>query len=72
LELFDPVPGFFGSFLGLLCVSAVDAVSYFTLQLDCMAISTSDAHANPAWLNILIDKGCEQVEMQPLKKNKEY
>jgi len=43
----------------VICESAIDALSYFTLQPDCMAISTSGTYAKPAWLNILIDKGYE-------------
>ncbi len=41
----------------VLCESAIDAISYFVLQPDCLALSTSGAHPNPAWLPILIRRG---------------
>ena len=41
----------------VLCESAIDAISCFVLQPSCMALSTSGAHPNPAWLSILIEKG---------------
>jgi hypothetical protein len=43
----------------VICESAIDVLSYFKLEPDCMAISTSGAYAKPAWLNILIDKSYE-------------
>ncbi len=41
----------------ILCESAIDAISYFALQPDCLALSTSGANPNPAWLPILIKRG---------------
>ena len=41
----------------VLCESAIDAVSCLVLQPNCMALSTSGANPNPAWLSILIEKG---------------
>ena len=41
----------------VLCESAIDALSCFALQRDCIAISTSGAHPNPPWLQTLIRKG---------------
>ena len=41
----------------VLCESAIDAISCFVLQPNCMALSTSGAHPNPAWLSVLIEKG---------------
>lgn len=43
----------------VLCESAIDAISYFALQPNCIALSTSGANPNPAWLSILIEKGFE-------------
>jgi len=43
----------------VLCESAIDATSYFALQSNCMALSTSGANSSPAWLSILIEKGFE-------------
>ena len=43
----------------VICESAIDAISYFALNPDCIAISTSGANPNPAWLSLFIDKGCE-------------
>ena len=40
----------------VLCESAIDVISYFTLHPNCMALSTSGANPNPAWLSILIKK----------------
>ena len=40
----------------VLCESAIDAISYFALHPDCMALSTSGANPNPAWISILIKK----------------
>lgn len=43
----------------VLCESAIDALSYFALHPDCMAVSTSGANSNPAWLSLFIAKGFE-------------
>jgi hypothetical protein len=43
----------------VICESAIDAISYFALHPDCLAISTSGATPNPAWLSLFIDKGFE-------------
>jgi hypothetical protein len=43
----------------VICESAIDAISYFVLHPDCIAISTSGATPNPAWLSLFIDKGFE-------------
>ena len=43
----------------VLCESAIDAISYFALHPNCMAISTSGATPNPPWLSIFIHKGFE-------------
>lgn len=45
----------------VLCESAIDAISYFVLHSNsnCMAVSTSGATPNPAWLSFFIDKGFE-------------
>ncbi len=41
----------------VLCESAIDAISYFALEPNCIALSTAGANPNPAWLSILIEKG---------------
>jgi len=41
----------------VLCESAIDAISYFALEQNCIALSTAGANTNPAWLSILIEKG---------------
>ncbi len=41
----------------VLCESAIDALSYYTLVQDCIAISTAGAHPNPPWLSSLINRG---------------
>jgi hypothetical protein len=43
----------------VLCESAIDALSLFTLHPYYSAISTSGAHPNPAWLQSLINRGFE-------------
>ena len=43
----------------VLCESAIDAISYFVLTTNCLAISTSGARPNPAWLKSLINKQYE-------------
>ena len=41
----------------ILCESAIDALSCFTLHRDCLCISTAGARANPLWLAPLIQHG---------------
>ena len=41
----------------VLCESAIDALSYYSLTQDCIAISTAGAHPNPPWLSSLIKRG---------------
>jgi hypothetical protein len=41
----------------LICESAIDAISFFTMNPDWLAISTSGASPNPVWLPQLIAKG---------------
>ena len=41
----------------VLCESAIDALSYYSLDQDYIAISTAGAHANPPWLSSLIKRG---------------
>ena len=41
----------------VLCESAIDALSYYSLNPDCIAISTAGAHPNPPWLSSLIKRG---------------
>ena len=43
----------------LLLESAIDAISFFALYPNCMAISTSGSSANPAWLKPFINKEYE-------------
>jgi hypothetical protein len=43
----------------VLCESAIDALSYFALHPNCMALSTSGANPNPLWLRSLINRGFE-------------
>jgi len=43
----------------VLCESAIDALSCFTLNQDVISISTSGVTANPAWLTTFINKGFE-------------
>lgn len=43
----------------VLLESAIDAISFFVLSPNCMAISTSGACPNPAWLRSFINAGCE-------------
>lgn len=45
----------------VICESAIDAISYFVLHSNSnsMAVSTSGATPNPAWLSLFIDKGFE-------------
>ncbi len=39
----------------LICESAVDAVSYFALHPDCIAVSTAGATPAPSWLYVLVN-----------------
>jgi len=41
----------------VICESAIDALSYYSLNPDCIAISTAGAHPNPPWLASLIKRG---------------
>ncbi len=43
----------------VLCESAIDAISFFVLHPNCMAVSTSGANPKPLWLPNLIEKGFE-------------
>lgn len=43
----------------VICESAIDALSYYTLNPDCLALSTAGAHPSPLWLSQLINKGFE-------------
>ena len=43
----------------VLLESAIDAISFFALYSNCMAISTSGASPNPAWLRSFINKESE-------------
>ena len=43
----------------VLCESAIDALSYFSLHPGCMVVSTSGANPNPAWLPLFVAKGFE-------------
>ena len=40
----------------ILCESAIDALSCFTLHRDCLCLSTAGARANPLWLAALIQQ----------------
>lgn len=41
----------------VLCESAIDALSYYTLDANCIALSTAGARSNPLWLGNLIQRG---------------
>jgi len=41
----------------VLCESAIDAISYFALQPNCLTLSTAGVNPNPGWLSILVEKG---------------
>lgn len=41
----------------VLCESAIDAISYFALEPNCIALSTAGVNPNPAWLTKLIENG---------------
>ena len=43
----------------VLCESAIDAISCFALDPDCLTASTSGANPNPAWLKSFINDGYE-------------
>jgi len=38
----------------VICESAIDAISYYSLDPDCITLSTAGAHPNPAWLSNLV------------------
>jgi len=41
----------------VICESAIDAISYHSLDRGCIALSTAGAHPNPLWLPSLIKRG---------------
>ena len=41
----------------VLCESAIDAISYFALEPNCIVLSTAGVNPNPPWLSNLIIKG---------------
>jgi hypothetical protein len=41
----------------VICESAIDAISYYALDSDSIALSTAGAHPNPPWLSSLSSKG---------------
>ena len=41
----------------VICESAIDAISYHSLDRACIALSTAGAHPNPLWLSSLIKRG---------------
>ena len=43
----------------VLCESAIDAISYFAMHPEQMAISTSGITLDPPWLKMFINKGCQ-------------
>jgi len=43
----------------VLCESAIDAISYFVLYQNCIAVSTTGANSNPYWITHFIDQGFE-------------
>ena len=43
----------------ILCESAIDALSFFSMNPDWLCVSTSGANPNPAWLPLFIAKGFE-------------
>ncbi len=43
----------------ILCESAIDSMSCFSMHPDCICISTSGVRANPCWLNVLLQHGYE-------------
>jgi len=43
----------------VLCEAAIDAISYYQMNPDCLCLSTSGVRANPAWLPALITRGYE-------------
>ena len=45
--------------IAILCESAIDAISIFSIHRDCLAISTAGANPNPGWLKSLIQKNYE-------------
>ena len=43
----------------ILCESAIDAISCFTLYPEYYCLSTAGARPNPAWLATLLNRGCQ-------------
>ena len=43
----------------VLCEAAIDAISYYQMNPDCLCLSTSGVRASPAWLPALIARGYE-------------
>jgi hypothetical protein len=43
----------------VLCEAAIDAISYYQMNPDCLCLSTSGVRANPAWLPALLTRGYE-------------
>jgi hypothetical protein len=43
----------------VLCEAAIDAISYYQMNPDCLCLSTSGVRAHPAWLPALITRGYE-------------
>jgi hypothetical protein len=41
----------------VICESAIDAISFFALHPDCLALSTSGVNPNPPWLPRLLNRG---------------
>lgn len=50
-----------GSKKVVLCESAIDALSYYTMDNHCWAVSTAGAQPNPAWLKCFVDQKFEIV-----------
>ena len=45
----------------VICESAIDAISYFALHPDCIAVSTAGATSTPAWLYQLVKLNIEII-----------
>lgn len=45
--------------IAVICESAIDAISFFTMTKDCLAISTAGVNPNPAWLKNLLTGSLE-------------
>lgn len=50
-----------GSKKVVVCESAIDALSYYTMDNQCWAVSTAGAQPNPLWLRYFVDKKYEIV-----------